>query len=139
MPVAIRPALVLDYTMTTPAAAETINYVASRPCVIYDCSAISLVFDPAGGTATVSRVTTGGVATPAFTALTLPATGAVVRMSAGYVLAQAVIAAAEAIRCAIAGGGATTSARLLLRVLPTAVPGEAPGYTGGTGQATNLT
>lgn len=139
MAVAIRPALILDYTMTTAGTTENVDYIASRPMVVVDVHNVCIVADAASTTGPQRQALGSGGFTAICTALACAVAGAVTRVTAGFVSTQYVVAATDVVRVVFTATNSTLSARCYLTVAPTPVSGAAPGFTGGTNQATNLT
>jgi hypothetical protein len=124
MPVAIRPVLVLDYTMTA-LITENVDYIATRPVVIIDSHNVCIAAD-AGSTSGVQRQALGaGGFTPVHTAIVCAVAGAVTRVTAGFVSTQYVVAATDVVRCLFTAVNSTLNARHWATITPTAVAGGA--------------
>lgn len=139
MPVAIRPTLTLDYTMTTVGVTENVNYTATRPMAVIDVHNACIVADAASTTGVLRQALGAGAFTAVCTALVCAVAGVVTRVTVGYDIAQAVLVATDVLRVTFTATNSTLNARCWVTVTPLAIVGTAPGYTGGTGQATNLT
>ena len=127
MPVAMRPPLVLDYTMAG-LATQTVPYTALRPFVVFDVHA-GVIAQDVGGAVGPVRTTAAGVGpTAVCTALvTTGAPGTVVRVTAGFSAAQFVFAVGDILGVVFTSPNTNLNARAWVTITPTAIAGVAAG------------
>lgn len=122
MPVAIRPIIVLDYTMPS-AANHGADYVATRPLVVIDHHNQCTVAG-ANGTSQLLRQALGsGGFNPITAALAMETANALVR-TANLITAQNIAQATDVLRLSFVSGAGTGVGRAWVKFTPTAISGQ---------------
>lgn len=131
MPVALRPVLALDYTMTTAGTTENVDYTAIRPFVVIDHHNVCITADAASTTGPQRQALGAGAFTAICTAVACAVAGAVTRVTVGFVSTQYVVAATDVVRMVFTATNTTLNARAWLKITPTAIAGVVPGQAQG--------
>ena len=122
MPVALRPVLVLDYTMTA-LVTENVDYTAVRPFVVIDVHNVCIASDAASTTGPQRQALGAGAFTAICTAVACAVAGAVTRVTAGFVSTQYVVATTDVVRMVFTAANSTLNARAWVSITPTAIAG----------------
>ena len=122
MPSAIRPVLVIDYTMTGTTT-QNVDYTATRPFAICDSHNFCLTADATSTTNLERQALGAGAFTAVHTAIACAVAGAVTRVTAGVANAQYVFAATDVCRCVFTAANSTLVGRHFASIAITAVTG----------------
>lgn len=122
MPVAVRPILALDYTMTAVGTTETVPYVVARPLVVIDCHN-QCSATGAGSTSQLFRQALGSGGFNAVTAALVMATADALVRAVDLIAAQNIASVTDVLRTTFTSANGGTG-RMWVHVTPTAIAGQ---------------